>query len=118
MPTPYESYYEEIKEKDRQFSAILFKLSNAVLVFFYDGGSMKLGTLSIALPQFGGKTCISSILLGERNMIITKILAERFSSAFRGMALVSTHLTDINNDEDGSTLLKLADQLLQKTIRK
>jgi len=119
MSTPYESFYEEIEERDYKFSAVLFKMSNAVLVFFYEkGGSMRLGTLAVAMPQFGGKTCISSILLGERNMVITRILAERISNAYQGIALVSTHLVEIRETEASSTLLKLTQKLLDKASLK
>jgi hypothetical protein len=52
--------------------------------------------------------------LGERNTVVTKILAERFASAFKGIALVSTHLAEINDTEVGSTLLKLTQKLLDK----
>ncbi len=66
------------------------------------------------MPQFEGKTCISSILLGERNMDITKILAERTSNVSRGIALVSTHLAEIRETEQSTTLFKLAKKLLNK----
>jgi len=113
MATSYESFREEIEEKGYRFTAILIKLSNAVLVFFYEGGDMKLGTLAVALP-FGDGPCVSSILLGERNMVITKILAERFASAFKGITLVSTFLVEIGGSEVSSTLLKLTKKLLDK----
>ena len=115
MSAPYESFIEEIDEHGYQYSSVLFKLSNAVLVFFYEKGrSARLGTLAVAMPQFGGKTCVSSILLGERNMVITKILAERISNAYHGIALVSTHLPEIQGTEASSMLLKLTQKILDK----
>lgn len=85
-----------------------------MLVFFYEGKELKLGTLAVAMPQFGGRTFISSILLGERNMDITKILAERFSDASGRIAIVSTHLAEIRETEHSATLFKLAQKLLDK----
>lgn len=114
MSAPYGSFSEEIEERDHRFSGVLLKLGNAVLIFFYEGEDVKLGTLAVAMPQFEGETCISSILLGERNMVLTKILAERVSNAFKGIALVSTHLAEISEAETSATLFKLTQKLLGK----
>ena len=114
MAEPFESFFEEIEEKGHHFSSVLFKLSNAVLVFFYEGGSVKLGTLAVAMPQFEGGACISSILLGERNMNVTKILAERVSNASKGIVLVSTHLAEVREIEVSSVLFKLTQKILEK----
>jgi len=89
-------------------------LSNAVLVFFYEKGDMKLGTLAVAMPRFGEGTFISSVLLGERNMVITRILAERVASFTKGITLVSTYLPEMQDTEANSTLMKLAQKLMEK----
>jgi len=111
----YESFYEEIEAQNRKFVAVLFKMENATLVFAFEGKRIKLGTLAIAMPQFGGKTYMSSILLGERNVSLTKILAEQISRAFHGIALVSTHFAEIHNADVSSTILKLVKKLLDKS---
>ena len=113
MTAPYESFHEEIEERERRFEAVLIRLSNAVLVFFYKG-EMKLGTLAVAMPRFGEETCISSILLGERNMVITRVLAERVASISKGMTLVSTYLPEMQDAEANSTLMKLNQKLMEK----
>ena len=118
MSSPPVSFSEEIEEKGHRFSAVFFKLGNAVLVFFYEGDEIKLGTLAAAMPQFEGKMCISSILMGERNTILTKILAERFSNASKGIALVSTHLAEITDVGTSATLIKLTKKLLDKATLK
>ena len=114
MSVPYASFSEEIETGDHRFIAILFKLSNALIAFIYEGDNMKLGTLAVAMPQFEGKTCISSILLGDRNIVLTKILAERLSSASNGIALVSTNLPEIQEAEISSAIFKLIQKLLVK----
>ena len=114
MSAQYLSFCEEIENKGRRFTALMFKLGNAVLAFFYEGEDVKLGTLAVAMPQFEGKTCISSILLGERNMDITKILAERVSDATKGIVLVSTHLAEVREIEASSALFMLTQKLLNK----
>jgi hypothetical protein len=106
---------EEIEEKGIHFSATLLKLENSVIVFFNEKGGFKLGTLAIALPNPPTATYLSSILLGDRNTSITKILAGRFSNAFDCISLVSTHLVNIRKRDIGSLLLKLAQNLIDKS---
>ena len=108
------TFNEELEEKGVQFSATLLKLENSVIVFFNNKGSFKLGTLAIAMPNSLTSTYLSSILLGDRNTGITKILAGRFSNAFSCISLVSTHLDDISGMDIGSLLLKLAKKLIDK----
>ncbi|MDQ1279806.1 MAG: hypothetical protein QG670_1068 [Thermoproteota archaeon] len=110
----YESFTAEIEEREFKFTASLIKLENAVFIFFDNKGNSKLGTLSIAMPQFDGKTCISSIILGTRNEVLTKILAEYFAKTFNSIALVSTHFTEISESKVSSILLKLAEKLSEK----
>jgi len=106
--------HEEIEEKGIHFSATLLKLENSVIVFFNERESFKLGTLAIAMPNPLTSTYLSSILLGDRNIGITKILAGRFSNAFSCISLVSTHLTNIREMDIGALLLKLAQKLIDK----
>lgn len=106
---------EEIEEKGVKLSATLLKLENSVIVFFNEKGSFKLGTLAIAMPNPLASTYLSSILLGDRNMDITKILAGRFSNAFSCISLISTHLANIRERDIGSLLLKLAQKLIDKS---
>ena len=115
MSTLFES--AEIKEKAEGiwFSAKLLKLENSVIVFFNENGNFKLGTLAIALPNPRAKVYLSSVLLGDRNTDITKILAGRFAKVFNSISLVSTHLPEIHGGNMGSFLLKLAQKLIEKT---
>lgn len=109
----YESFSASINSGSNEFQATLLKLDNAVLVFFYENKTIKLGTLALALPQFGGQSNISSILLGDRNHIITRILAGRIAQRYREITLVSTHLPEIRKANVSSVLFKLAEKLLE-----
>ena len=111
----YKVFNEEISENELKISATIMKIENATITIFDEKESLKLGTLAVAMPQFEGKTCISSILLGERNQMITKILAEYMSRTFNGIALVSTHLVENSEMSTSSTLMKLAQKLVEKT---
>ena len=110
---PYlRTFSEEIKEGDYSFTVTLFEVENAAIVLFNEKGRMRLGTLAVAMPRFEGGPCISSVLLGERNMIITKVLAERLSAHFNRIVLVSTHLKEVKEDVMGSVLMRLTQRLL------
>ncbi len=111
----YKIFSEDAEEKGCNVTVTLLMLENSVMVFFDEQGSMKLGTLAVAMPKLDGQTCISSILMGDRNIVITKILAERFSNAFNCISLISTHLANIRGGKAGSILLKLTQRLIDKT---
>jgi len=117
MPYP-RTLSEEIKEGDYNFTITLFEVENAAVVLFNEKGHMRLGTLAVAMPHFKEGPCISSVLLGERNMIITKVLAERLSAHFNRIVLVSTHLKEIKGDAMGSVLMRLTQRLLDKIKEK
>jgi hypothetical protein len=57
---------------------------------------------------------LSSILLGERNTILTRLLAERLAAKTRKIALVSIHIRTIEETEAGQTLMKLMEKVLGK----
>jgi len=114
MAMPYKSFHEEIEDQKRHFEAVLIKLSNATLVFFYEKEEMRLGTLAVAMPSFGERGCISSLLLGEKNMVLTRVLAERVANASNGIALVSTYLPETKEAEASPMLVKLVQRLIDK----
>lgn len=101
---------EKIKEGDHNVSVNLIEIDNAILAFYSTTDNPKLGTLAIAIPQPKGQNSLSSVLLGERNSIITKILAERLSQNFNKITLVSTHLEEIR-DNQFRRILQLTQQL-------
>jgi hypothetical protein len=106
---------EQIRENGYALHVIFLEVENAVFVFF--GEEPKLGTFSVALPPRGEGPTTSSVLLGDRNVIITRILAERFAAAFGKMVLVSTFLKKISEGEGGPILLKLAQKIIEKELK-
>lgn len=103
-----------VVDGETKFTAKLFEVENAVIAFFDEEGSLKLGTLTIAVPQFSGESCISSVLLGSRNALITKVLAEQLVRAFNKIALVSSHLAVIQENQTNTLLIRLAKKLCDK----
>ena len=105
---------EKIVERDKAFLAIYLETKNASLVLLSEGKD-QLGTLAVAIPQSekAGGPPLSSVLLGDRNMIIARILAERLAGRMKKIALVSVFSKTVSEREAGSIFLKL----VEKTLR-
>jgi hypothetical protein len=105
---------EKIIERDMPFLSIYLETKNASLVFLSEGED-QLGTLAVAIPQAQKMVGppLSSILLGDRNTMITRILAERLAETTKKIALVSVFSKTVSEREAGSIFLKL----VEKTIR-
>jgi len=114
------TYRDEIKEADRKFSTFLFELENAVLAFFTEGRAPRLGTLAVALPlkMRSAEQALSSILLGERNQTVTRILAERLVTIFNKIALVSTFTETIDETKVGRIFMNLVERVSKKRGQK
>ena len=105
---------ETLSKQGRTFTVYLLELENAVVSFFFEEGGSKLGTLALALPKaslqplgLGG----SSILLGYKNVNITRILAEYLSSRYGKLSLTSVFLQKEADFEAERSLLELAKTL-------
>ena len=106
---------EELVERDTSFFALHIETENASQLFLSEGED-RLGTLAVALPQkqklIGPP--LSSILLGDRNMMIARILAELLAQNRKKMALVSVFTVTINEQEAAPILRRLMDKVLKK----
>jgi hypothetical protein len=106
---------EEIKEAKGTFSAVLIKTKNAYMVLLSEGED-NLGTLAVALPQKPGMIGppLSSILLGERNATLARLLAERLAKTLKKMVLISVFVKTIGERESGRTFLNLSERILKR----
>jgi len=106
---------EIIEKEDISFISTYFEMKNASLIFISEMEG-QLGTLAIAIPQtrkiIGPP--LSSILLGDRNIMVARLLAERLSQKMNKIALVSIFIKTVNEKEAGPILMRL----LEKTLRK
>lgn len=106
---------ETTKERDTLFLATYLEMKNANLIFLSEKEG-RLGTLAVAIPQtrkiIGPP--LSSILLGDRNVMVARLLAERLAGKMNKIALVSIFIKTIDEREAGPILLRL----LEKTLRK
>jgi hypothetical protein len=88
---------------------------NGCLTLFSEGEEL-IGTVAVAIPQaqelLGPQ--LSSILLGDKNTIIARMLAESLAARTRKIALVSINMKTVEEREIGQILMKLADKVLGK----
>jgi hypothetical protein len=112
-------FKEKIIEKDTTFLALQIETENANQLFLSEGED-RLGTLAVALPQkkklLGPP--LSSILLGDRNLIIARILAELLAQNTKKIALVSVFTKTVGEQEATPILRKLMDKTLKKEENK
>jgi len=106
---------EKMTVKDTLFLAVYLETKNASLALLSEGED-RLGTLAVALPQQLGIVGppLSSVMLGDRDVLIARILAERLSQRVKKIALVSVFTKTLDEREAGAVFLKL----LEKTVRK
>lgn len=105
-----------VSKGDLTFYVTFIEIENAVFAFYSTTDNPKLGTLAIAIPQPKDGPSVTSILLGERNSILTKILAERLSQYINKIAIASTHLDEISDNQSGRLLLQLTQQISSATV--
>jgi hypothetical protein len=105
---------EKMIERDTPFLSIYLETKNASLILLSEGED-QLGTLAVAIPQTRKMVGppLSSILLGDRNMMIARVLAERLAEKMKKIALVSVFTETFGEREVGPIFLKL----VEKTIR-
>lgn len=106
---------EKIAEKGMLFSALYLGTKNASLILLSEGDD-RLGTLAVAIPQAPKMVGppLSSILLGDRNVTIARVLAERLAAKMNKIALVSVFIKTVDELEAGPVLLKLVEKTLKR----
>ena len=110
---------EEIVERDTSFFAVYIETKNANQLFLSEGED-KLGTLAVAIPQpqkLVGPP-LSSILLGDRNIMIARVLAELLAKNTNKIALVSVFTKTVSEQEAAPILRKLMEKALRKEENK
>lgn len=110
---------EEIVERETTFFAIYIETKNANQLFLSEGED-KLGTLAVAVPQPQNLvgSPLSSILLGDRNMMIARVLAEILAQTTKKIGLVSVFTKSVSEQEAAPILRKLVEKILKKEENK
>lgn len=99
---------EEIRENKTLFCAIGLETKNANLLLLSEEED-QLGTLAVALPQAERMLGppVSSILLGDRNVVVARMLAESLAQKTGKIALASVFAKTVSEREAGPIFLKL-----------
>ena len=106
---------EELIEEDTSFFSVYIETKNASQLFLSEGEDM-LGTLAIAMPQQKNLigSPVSSILLGDRNLITSRLLAELLAEKKKKISLVSIFSKSVNEKKAVRIFRKLLDKTLKK----
>ncbi len=116
LPMPEVRIVEEkMSEGDKLFSALYLEVENAGLLLLSEGED-RLGTLAAAVPQRQKMAVptLSSILLGDRNVITARLFAERLAGQVNKIALTSVFIKSLNEREAGPIFVKLFKKTLKK----
>jgi hypothetical protein len=108
---------EETKIGDNTYSAVLVEAKNGYIVLLSEGQD-NIGTLAVSIPQTSGMVGppLSSALLGERNVMLARMLAERLANSLKKMVLVSVYVKTTNDVEAGRKFLGLLEKTLKKMV--
>jgi len=105
---------EEMKENETLFLALRLETKNANLILLSEAED-QLGTLAVAIPQkekmLGPP--LSSVLLGDRNVIVARLLAERLAHKTGKIALTSVFAKTVAEKDAGPIFLRLFDKTMK-----
>lgn len=106
---------ESIEESGKVFLALYLEFRNACILFLSEE-SERLGTLAVSIPARGAlrKHLTSSVLLGERDILAARLLAEKLANLTEKIALVSVSTRTVSQIEVAQTLLRLMEKVLAK----
>jgi hypothetical protein len=106
---------EELTENDTTFFSVYIQTKNANQLFLSETED-KLGTLAVAMPQPKNLvgSPLSSVLLGDRNIMIARLLAELLAQKTNKISLVSVFVKSLSEQEVAPILKKLMENTLKK----
>lgn len=108
-------FHEEAVEEGTKFSATVIELGNSYIILLSEGEVENLGTLSVSLPMRTGITRLplSSVLLGEKNTILARLIAERVAALTNKIALVSVFIKTFSEQKAGQVFIGLLERILR-----
>ncbi|MGD8543755.1 MAG: hypothetical protein PVG48_01390 [Candidatus Bathyarchaeota archaeon] len=117
--SPAKIVQKEIEQDNKHFSAVYLETRNAGLILLSEGED-QLGTLAVAIPQKQKMVGppLSSILLGDRNVITARLFAERLAQKMNKIGLASIFIKSISEREAGPILVKLFEKTMKKEENK
>lgn len=106
---------EELSKQDKSFFSVYIETKNSTQMFLSECED-KLGTLAVAMPQPKNLvgSPLSSVLLGDRNMMIARLLAELLADKTKKISMVSVFTKSVNEQEAAPILRELLEKTLEK----
>ena len=105
---------EDLFEQDVHFLAVYVEAKNSIMLMLSERED-KLGTLAIAVPKpkdlLGSAT--SSVLLGDKNVISARMLAEYVAAKKGKIAMVSVYLEHVGEMQAQAFFMHLIDKLIK-----
>jgi sortase (surface protein transpeptidase) len=105
---------EEINEQDHRFLAVYVESKNSIMLMLSEKED-KLGTMAIAVPKpkdlMG--TVTSSVLMGDRNVISSRMFAEYVAAKKGKIAVVSVYVETVTELQAQSFFQHLIDRLIK-----
>ena len=110
---------EEIVEQDTRFLAVYIEARNSCWVMLSEKED-KMGTLALAVPNPKGLVGLvtSQTLLGERNAISARMLAEYIASKKEKITMVSVYLEKLNEIQAQKIFMNLIKKVFIKEHKK
>ena len=110
---------EEIVEQDTRFLAVYVEAKNSCLVMLSEKED-KMGTLALAVPNPKGLVgpVTSQTLLGDRNVITARMLAEYIAAKKEKIAMVSVYLERLNETQAQKIFMNLIEKVFLKEYQK
>jgi len=107
--------YKEVTEEGVPLSARIIELKNSYIVLLSEGAE-NLGTLAVSIPSRLeiSRLPLSSVLLGERNRMIARLIAERLAALTGKMVLVSVFIRTLNEAKAGRIFIRLLEKILRE----
>jgi hypothetical protein len=103
---------DEVIEQNTHFLVVYVESKNSCFILLSERED-KMGTLAIAVPKpkdlLGPPS--SSVLIGDRNAISTRMFAEYLASKKEKIALVSTYLETMDEARAQSIFMKLIEKV-------
>ena len=110
---------EELFEQDTRFLAVYVETKNSIMIMLSEKED-KLGTLAIAVPKSKDlmNSVTSSVLLGDKSVISTRMFAEYVASKKGKIAMVSVYLEKVSELKAQSFFMHLIDKLIKRESQK
>jgi hypothetical protein len=110
---------DEVVEQNTHFLAVYVESKNSCFILLSERED-KMGTLAIAVPKpkdlLGPPS--SSVLIGDRNAISTRMFAEYLASKKGKIALVSVYLETMDETRAQSSFMKLIEKVTRPEPKK